>query len=89
MLALEDEGRLDEAKALAHASVREQLTDALRHMVRSDSAGSGDVGNALIIDGKALDHALDDDLRDSLLAVSTLAFSASCPISLFSLPLLL
>jgi magnesium-transporting ATPase (P-type) len=68
VLTLEDAGRFDEAAALAHASVREQLSDALRQIARSDS-GASDVGNALIIDGKALDHALDDDIRDSLLAV--------------------
>ncbi len=67
MLTLEDEGRLDEARAVARASVREQLTDALRHMARSEAGGDG--GNALIIDGKALEHALEADLRDNLLAV--------------------
>ena len=66
--ALEDEGRYKEAEAVAAATVREQLSDALRHMVR-DSSGSSEGGNALIIDGKALVHALADDCRAALLAV--------------------
>ena len=61
------------------AQVREQLGDALRAMARSGSADrsvkggaapEGGGGNALIIDGKALQHALADDTRDALLAVS-------------------
>lgn len=62
---MEDEGRYKEAEALAAATVREQLSDALRHMARGNSEG----GNALIIDGKALVHALADDCRAALLAV--------------------
>ncbi len=49
--------------------MREQLNDALRHMARNSSGGS-DGGNALIIDGKALVHALAGDTRDALLAVT-------------------
>lgn len=70
MDALEDEGRYKEADALAAATVREQLSDALRHMARDSSEG----GNALIIDGKALVHALADDCRAALLAVRGSAF---------------
>ena len=73
--ALEDSGRLDEAEALARASVKEQLGDALRRI------GGGDPpppwGHALIIDGKALTHALGDDTKDSLLAV----WSTLCSVS--------
>ena len=54
--------------------MREQLNDALRHMARNSSGGS-DCGNALIIDGKALVHALAGDTRDALLAVSGSALS--------------
>lgn len=64
--ALEDAGRLEEAEALARAAVREQLGDALRR-ITEETAPPG--GHALIIDGKALLHALGDDTKDSLLAV--------------------
>ena len=39
--ALENAGRADEAEVLAHASVREQLGDALRAMARDDSSLAG------------------------------------------------
>ncbi len=67
--ALEDAGRMDEAEALAQASVKGQLGDALRS-IASDVPPPG--GHALIIDGKALLHALGDDIKDSLLAVRPL-----------------
>ena len=67
--ALEDAGRLEEAEALARASVKEQLGDALRRMAGGDPLPPG--GHALIIDGKALTHALGDYAKDSLLAVRT------------------
>ena len=73
--ALEDSGRLDEAEALARASVKEQLGDALRRMAGGDPPPPG--GHALIIDGKALTHALGDDTKDSLLAVRAIR----CPVS--------
>ena len=66
MGALEDAGRMEEAEALARASVREQLGDALRR-IAEEAPPPG--GHALIIDGKALQHALADDAKDSLLAV--------------------
>ncbi|BDA43574.1 Phospholipid-transporting ATPase 3 [Coccomyxa sp. Obi] len=72
--ALEDEGRYKEAEALAAATVREQLSDALRHMARDSSEG----GNALIIDGKALVHALADDCRSALLAVGQACAAVVC-----------
>ena len=74
MSALEDSGRLDEAEALAWASVKEQLGDALRRMAGGDPPPPG--GHALIIDGKALTHALGDDTKDSLLAVRAIR----CPL---------
>ena len=58
---------MEEAEALARASVKEQLGDALRS-IAEDAAPPG--GHALIIDGKALLHALGDDVKASLLAVS-------------------
>ena len=58
---------MDEAEALARASVKEQLGDALRS-ITEDAAPPG--GHALIIDGKALLHALGDEVKASLLAVS-------------------
>ena len=66
---MEDAGRMDEAEALARASVKEQLGDALRS-IAEDIPPPG--GHALIIDGKALLHALGDDSKDSLLAVRAL-----------------
>lgn len=70
MGALEDAGRMEEAEALARGSVREQLGDVLRR-IAEEAPPPG--GHALIIDGKALQHALADDAKDSLLAV------CSCP----------
>ncbi len=58
---------MEEAEALARASVKEQLGDALRS-ITEDAAPPG--GHALIIDGKALLHALTDEVKASLLAVS-------------------
>ena len=58
---------MEEAEALARASVKEQLGDALRS-IAEDAAPPG--GHALIIDGKALLHALSNDVKASLLAVS-------------------
>ncbi len=90
MEALEAQGRFDEAEALSHASVHEQLCDALRAIAKSGnpyggsssngraSAASAEAaaaaapeaaGNALIIDGRALQHALAPDTKDALLAV--------------------
>ena len=60
---------MDEAEALAHASVKERLGDALRS-IAEDVPPPG--GHALIIDGKALLHALGNDTKDSLLAVRSL-----------------
>ena len=57
---------MEEAEALARASVKEQLGDALRS-ITEDAAPPG--GHALIIDGKALLHALADEVKASLLAV--------------------
>ena len=85
MEALEEQGRFDEAEALAHASVHEQLCDVLRAITKTDNSGGSSrvrgsaagavpeasAGNALIIDGKALQHALQADIKDALLAVST------------------
>lgn len=83
MVALEDDGRFEEADALAAAAVREQLGDTLRHMAQSSADASADDGggggNALIIDGKALAHALKDDARDALLAVRDPSFLC-CPL---------
>ena len=78
MSALEDSGRLDEAEALARASVKEQLGDALRRMAGGESPPPG--GHALIIDGKALTHALGDDTKDSLLAVRATLCAVSTPL---------
>ena len=70
VLALEEAGQVDEAYALAHAKIGEQLQDALQCMAEAQAAGSGD--NALIIDGKALLHALDARLKAQLLQVGCL-----------------
>ena len=63
---------MQEAATLAHERALQQLQDALREMQATESEG-GD--NALVIDGKALTHALADDAKDLLLAVSP-AFQA-------------
>ena len=76
--ALEDSGRLDEAEALARASVKEQLGNALRRMAGGEPPPPG--GHALIIDGKALTHALGDDTKDSLLAVRATRCPADTPL---------
>ena len=67
VLALEEGGKVDDAYALAHTKIGEQLQDALQCMAEARGAGGGD--NALIIDGKALLHALDGRLKAQLLLV--------------------
>jgi len=55
---------------LAAASVREQLAEArLAIEAAAELAGGGGGDSALVIDGKALAHALGPDMRQSLLAV--------------------
>lgn len=66
VLALEDAGRMEDAYALAHSKIQEQLQDALKCMAE---AGAGGSDNALIIDGKALLHGLAPDVKASLLQV--------------------
>lgn len=66
VLALEDTGRADDAFALAHAKIIEQLQDALKCMAGADAGGTD---NALIIDGKALLHGLAPDVKATLLQV--------------------
>jgi hypothetical protein len=57
---------VEEAQAVARGCVKQQLTDALGHMTcRRDDGGD----NVLIIDGKALLHALADDMKATLLQV--------------------
>ena len=58
--------RMQEAAELAHAKALQQLQDTLAYM-QANEADGGD--NALIIDGKALGHALGDDARSLLLEV--------------------
>ena len=67
VLALEEAGRAEEATALAHSKIGEQLHDALQCMAEAKAAGGGD--NALVIDGKALLHGLAADLKAKLLQV--------------------
>lgn len=69
ILALEDAGKAEEAYALAHTKIGEQLQDALQCMAEAAAAGGGD--NALVIDGKALLHGLAEDLKAHLLQAST------------------
>lgn len=69
ILALEDAGKTEEAYALAHTKIGEQLQDALQCMAEAKAAGGGD--NALVIDGKALLHGLASDLKAQLLQAST------------------
>lgn len=67
VLALEEVGKLEEAFALAHVKIGEQLQDALQCMAEAKAGNGGD--NALIIDGKALLHGLAADLKAQLLQV--------------------
>ena len=69
ILALEDAGKQEEAYALAHTKIGEQLQDALQCMAEAKAAGGGD--NALVIDGKALLHGLAHDLKAQLLQASS------------------
>ena len=69
ILALEDAGKQEEAYALAHTKIGEQLQDALQCMAEARAAGGGD--NALVIDGKALLHGLAHDLKAQLLQASS------------------
>ncbi len=58
------------AALLAAAAVREQLAEArLAIEAAAELAGGGGGDSALVIDGKALAHALGPDMRASLLAV--------------------
>lgn len=68
ILVLEDAGKPEEAYALAHTKIGEQLQDALQCMAEARAAG-GD--NALVIDGKALLHGLAQDLKAQLLQASS------------------
>lgn len=69
ILALEDAGKPEEAYALAHTKIGEQLQDALQCMAEARAVGSCD--NALVIDGKALLHGLAQDLKAQLLQASS------------------
>ena len=68
VVALEEAGRLEEAYALAHCKIGEQLQDALHCMAEARADGGGGE-NALVIDGKALLHGLGPDLKAQLLQV--------------------
>ena len=74
VLALEDGGRTEEAYALAHSKIQEQLQDALKSMAEGAAEG---LDNALVIDGKALLHGLAPDTKASLLQVSCLPHQTS------------
>jgi len=78
VLALEEAGKVDDAYTLAHSKIGEQLQDALQCMAEAKAADGGD--NALIIDGKALLHALATDLKGQLLQVGQA--DSAAPISL-------
>ena len=69
ILALEEAGKQEEAYALAHTKIGEQLQDALQCMAEAKAAGGAD--NALVIDGKALLHGLAHDLKAQLLQASS------------------
>jgi hypothetical protein len=59
-----------QAAVLAAAAVREQLAEArLAIEAAAELAGGCGGDSALVIDGKALAHALGPDMRQSLLAV--------------------
>ena len=62
-----------QAAVLAAAAVREQLADALLGIEAArEAAGGAEHGggdSALVIDGRALAHALGPDMRQTLLAV--------------------
>lgn len=82
VLALEDAGRTDDAYALAHSKITEQLQDALKSMAE---AGAGGTDNALVIDGKALLHGLAPDTKAALLQVSLMAAVHGCDMSCMSM----
>lgn len=65
---------MQEAAKLAHDKVLQQLNDALAHMKGNEGEGTD---NALIIDGKALGHALAEDARSQLLAVRSCLMSTA------------
>ncbi|KAK9845741.1 hypothetical protein WJX81_001079 [Elliptochloris bilobata] len=78
---LEDTGRFAEAAAVAAEAVRQQLADALLGIEAArEAAGAYDNGgdSALVIDGKALAHALGPDMRQSLLAVGKACAAVVC-----------
>ena len=60
---------MQEAFALAHERALQQLRDVLRFM---EQAKGGATANALVIDGKALTHALAPDAKQLLLDVGAL-----------------
>lgn len=66
VLALEDQGKLQEAYDLAHNQIQAQLDDVLKDM---EGQSEDDQDNALVIDGKALLHALTSDTKARLLQV--------------------
>ncbi|DBB12995.1 TPA: hypothetical protein ACH3X3_005736 [Trebouxia sp. C0006] len=76
VLALEEAGKMDDAYALAHSKIGEQLQDAMQCMAEAKAADGGD--NALIIDGKALLHALATDLKGQLLQVGQQCAAVIC-----------
>ena len=57
-------------KREVHAQVREQLSEVLQSLLGKEAARSGREA-ALVIDGKALLHALKDDLSASFLEVTS------------------
>ncbi|KAK9829125.1 hypothetical protein WJX72_004020 [[Myrmecia] bisecta] len=77
ILALEDDGRMEEAYALAHVKVVEQLDDVIK-CIESQKEEEGHTDNALIIDGKALLHGLADDVKDRLLRVGAECAAVIC-----------
>ncbi|KAK9787844.1 hypothetical protein WJX73_000953 [Symbiochloris irregularis] len=76
VVALEEAGKAEEAAALAHDMMLQQLSDALAEMQSVEQEGGGD--NALIIDGKALTYALADDVKHLLLAVGSRCQAVVC-----------
>ena len=74
---------MQEAATLAHERCLNQLRDVLRFM---EQAKGGLASNALVIDGKALTHALAADVKQLFLQVSCTLMLATVSVSLLQGP---
>lgn len=69
VVALEEQGKMQAAYDLSHTKIQAQLADVLKDMAERPG---DEQDNALIIDGKALLHALNPDTKAKLLEVGML-----------------